>query len=388
MVQAAEASRGPAAGWACLALAGIIGLAALVGPRTVRAQAFDPKAVHDRRAHDLVERGRLDEAVVEWREALKFAPESLPIRRNLGLVLLKLGRAEEAEEVLLEALSQEPNSALTHLYLGRTYLHQGKLHLAASELETAQALEPTNPDVDVSLALLNIRQGSYGKAESHIQRALTFNFNDPNLHAALGDVYRAQGKWDKAEEAYQSALELDASHAGAKRGLKETEAGRQGRRMFSGIAGPHQRPTFFGGDKPSKDDVINVSIPQLGTEGGHAVLRGFVVNVGENPVASIDLNFMVIEKETGRIHAQRFAHIEREILEPGERADYILEWEEGLEPGRFRLQMKVAWAELLEEPRQGPSPEEAARREPPETSGPEVKLPSPMPEPLPSRPRQ
>lgn len=388
MVQAAKASRGTAAGWKCLTLAGIVGLVALVGPQPARAQVFNPRAEHDRRAHDLFERGRLEEAVVEWREALKFAPESLPIRRNLGLVLLKLGRSEEAEEELLEALSLEPNNALTHLYLGRTYIDQGKLRMAASELETAQALEPTNPDVDISLALLNMRQGRYDKAEAHIQRALTFNYNDPNLHAALGDIYRAQGKWDKADEAYQAALELDASHPGAKRGLKEAQAGRQGKRTFSGIAKPSQRPTFFGGDKRSKEDVINVSIPEIGTEGGQPILRGFVVNVGDHPVASIDLNFMVIDKSSGRIHAQRFAKVEREILKPGEKTDYTLEWEEGLEPGRFRLQMKVAWAELLDSPGEGPSPEEAPPGEAPDTTKPEVKLPRPMPEPLPSQPRQ
>jgi Flp pilus assembly protein TadD len=459
------------------------------------AQITDLRAEHDRRARELVNRGQLEEAAAEWREFLKLAPDNIPIRRNLGVVLLRLGRVEEAEEVLLEAVSLDPNQAATHLHLGRTYLRQGKTRLAESELLTAQSLDPTNPNIDISLAVLEIRKGNYASAETHLQRALTFNYKDPDIHAALGDVYRAKGRWDQAEKAYRTALKLDAFHLGAKRGLQKTEGERRlkaaspeersilnalrvenpttriegGRFVVEGlvaniskrattkyvtvtcqlygrhqriiaekealaepeILGPGQRgrwklsvpynpefsgqmelgvkaivedpeakeagrealkrpsvgrpkeqATFFGGNQATREDVLKVSIPKLGTQDGRTVLHGYVLNVGVHPVASIDLNFRIVERTTGRLHTQQFAQLERQALEPGERADYTLEWKEGVDPNSFRLQMKVGWAELFDPAAATPVPQAPSPR-----AVPEEKLPHPMPEPLPSRPR-
>lgn len=454
-------------------------------------------AEHNRRARDLIERGLIEEAADEWREALKIAPKNVVIRRNLGVALLKLGLVEEAEEVVLGAVSLEPNHAVNHLILGRIYLRQGKTGMAEAELRTAQRLDPVNPEIDINLAVLAMRKGAYLEAESHLERALTFNYNDPDVHAALGDVYRATGEWDRAEASYRSALELDAFHLGAKRGLQELEADKTRaaaspeERQLMGllrvenpttriegglfvvegqvvnhsqratakyvtvtcqfyddqqriiaekdthpepdILGPGQRghwklsvphdenfsgqmeigvkavvedpeaesaqaggtpakgpveeqATFFGGDKVSREDVLKVSIPKLATQGGKAVLRGYVLNVGTHPVASIDLNFRVVERQGGRLYTQRFAHIDREILEPGQRADYTLDWKEGLDPARFRLQMKIGWAELPSSP-PGPQGEASPPEEPSPKGPPPSRLPTPMPEPPPRPPR-
>ncbi len=488
----APASRPHAAAWAAAALAAF----ALLVPAPCPAQSFDLLAEHNRRARDLAERGRLDEAAAEWREALKLAPRSVPIHRNLGLVLLKLGRVEEAEQVLLEAVSIDPTQAASHLYLGRVYLRGAKTRLAEGELKTAQKLDPLNPDVDISLAVLAMRKGRFEAAESDLQRALTRNFNDPDVHAALGDVYRARGDWGRAEQAYRTALGLDAFHLGAKRGLQETEAerrraaappeerllmgvlrvrnpttridqgsfvvegdvlnaseratakyvtvtcqfygpaqriiaekdtrsepetlgpGQRGRwrlsvpyspefsgRMEIGVkaviedpeadralqeegrrppeAAAEERAIYFGGNEVSKGDVLKVSIPKLAIQGGKTVLRGYVLNVGTNPVASIDLNFRIVERQGGRLYTQQFARIGRNILKPGEQTDYTLDWKEGLDPSRFRLQMKIGWAEL-HEPGAEPAPEPA---EPAPPGVPPARFPTPLPEPLPSRPR-
>jgi Flp pilus assembly protein TadD len=454
---------------------------------------------HNRRAMDLANRGRVEEAVAEWREALKIDPRNVPTIRNLGIAFLKLGRVEEAEEMFLEAVSLEPNNAHSHLMLGRTYLRQGKINLAEAELKAAQRLDPLDPDIDISLAVLAIRKGDYQDAESRLKRALAFNYKDPDIYAALGDVYRAKRDWERAEETYRSALALDAFHLGAKRGLQELETERhrekappeerrlmgvlrvenpstrvegglfivEGRvlnsseqatakyvtvtcqfygpkqriiaekdthpepgtlgpgergawklsvpynkeftgRMEIGVKAviedpeaeratreaakaspPAERATYFGGDKVSRGDVLKVSLPKLATQEGKTVLRGYVLNVGDHTVASIDLNFRVVERQGGNLYTQQFARIDRDTLEPGEQTDYILAWQEGLDPGRFRLQMKIGWADLLSSPQEpGTEPPSIPPSHSPLPSGPsQGRIPTPMPEPLPAKPR-
>ncbi len=99
---------------------------AAVGAPPAPAQSFDIVAEHNRRAVALVERGEHEEAVTEWREALRTAPENVPIHLNLGIVLMKIGRLDEAEEVLLDAVRLDPRRPKAHLLLGRAYLDQGK----------------------------------------------------------------------------------------------------------------------------------------------------------------------------------------------------------------------------------------------------------------------
>ncbi|MFQ6672778.1 MAG: tetratricopeptide repeat protein [Candidatus Tectimicrobiota bacterium] len=112
------------------------------GAAVASAQTLDLPAEHNRRALALVDRGDLEGAVVEWREARRVAPENVPVLLNLGIVLTRLGRLEEAEEALQEAVRLDYQNPKAHLHLGRAYLRQGKTPLAEAELATAQRLDP------------------------------------------------------------------------------------------------------------------------------------------------------------------------------------------------------------------------------------------------------
>ncbi len=58
-----------------------------------------------------------------------------------------------------------------------------------------------------------------------------------------------------------------------------------------------------------------------------------------------------------------------------------MDWTEGVDPTRFRIQMKIGWAEL-------DLPPEARPASPHPHEAPTAKQSAPMPEPLPTTPRQ
>ncbi|MBI5243471.1 MAG: tetratricopeptide repeat protein [Elusimicrobia bacterium] len=81
----------------------------------------DPKFIeHFKKAAALYQEGRLEEAVREFREAIRIDPNVAEARCNLGVALAKLGKDDEALCELEAALKIEPKHAASWCNLGMT----------------------------------------------------------------------------------------------------------------------------------------------------------------------------------------------------------------------------------------------------------------------------
>ncbi len=76
-----------------------------------------------------------DRAIESLREALRFSPENLPLRRHLAESLLGVGRFDEAEAEFREALAQAPDDPSLKLGLAQAFAQQGKPAMALVLLE-------------------------------------------------------------------------------------------------------------------------------------------------------------------------------------------------------------------------------------------------------------
>ena len=93
----------------------------------------------------LKEIGKLEEAEVSQRKAIKYKPDFATAHSNLGNILKELGKIKEAELSTRKAIELDPNFANAHANLGNILIDQGKLEEA--ELSTRKAIE-LNPDLD------------------------------------------------------------------------------------------------------------------------------------------------------------------------------------------------------------------------------------------------
>jgi len=84
--------------------------------------------------------GKVDDAIVLFRQAADLAPGYVPSRLRLGDVLLKANRLDEAAKVYREILQIEPRQAYAHLGLGRILMAQGDWTGARDALERAASL--------------------------------------------------------------------------------------------------------------------------------------------------------------------------------------------------------------------------------------------------------
>lgn len=99
--------------------------------------------------------GRLDAAVVRFRQALQLDPALVEARNGLGIALGRQGRLAEAEAEFRAALALEPESSYLLNNLGYLQILAGRFDDAAASLARASQLDRGNSQTRENLALLD-----------------------------------------------------------------------------------------------------------------------------------------------------------------------------------------------------------------------------------------
>jgi len=106
---------------------------------TLKLRALAKEAIQ------LRNRGELDEAVKELREATRLDPENSDLHRELGITFLLNKDWKRARIEMLEAIRHDPTDADAHNGLGYALEKLGELQPALNEYRTATHLEPDDP---------------------------------------------------------------------------------------------------------------------------------------------------------------------------------------------------------------------------------------------------
>lgn len=198
---------------------------------------------HNARGIDLADRGWLDEAVSEFRKAIRLDPQSAHAHDNLGTVLAEKGQLLEALFEYVEAVKADPDSPTAHHYLASFLAGQGH-DLAVQQYRKALELEYDFPDAHLNLALALAERGflaeavaeleiahaqadedetiqhelacclidleRYPEAIGHLKKIIKRYPEHIEAYVDLGIAYTAQGFFAEAEGTFRSALEIDA----------------------------------------------------------------------------------------------------------------------------------------------------------------------------------
>jgi len=124
--------------------------------------------------HALSKNKRLDEAVVQFKKALRIKPDEPDVYNNLGAALKEMG----------------------------------KISQATNNWKKALALDPGHPDAHFNLGHTMRQQENYEQAIYHFQKALQAKPNWPEAYYELGGVYFRQGRLDLAALQCIDALRL------------------------------------------------------------------------------------------------------------------------------------------------------------------------------------
>jgi Flp pilus assembly protein TadD len=141
----------------------------------------------------------IQEAVREFQEALRLAPDSAREKLNYALALMRANREEEAVPRFEEVQRQAPSLPHTWFNLGIYYKRRGDANRAAAQFEGMIARTPGEPIAHYQLGTLYRQLNRNAEAQAQFERAAEL---DPLLAAApfqLYNLYRVAGDAQQAD---------------------------------------------------------------------------------------------------------------------------------------------------------------------------------------------
>ena len=182
--------------------------------RTIDARESDASIPREaRRAYErgvkAAARGKVEEAVQGYREALRIAPEYVYALNDLGVLLTRAGRPAEAVQVLRQAVAIAPSSYPPALNLAIALLDVGKSEEADGYATKAAELDPSAAEAPFVSARAARALGDLERAVVAYERA--FHLGGFDLAVAefeLGQTYEELGQREAAARAYATFLTI------------------------------------------------------------------------------------------------------------------------------------------------------------------------------------
>ena len=178
----------------------------------------------------LQDRGKLDEAALYYRRALKIEPANATALNSLATVLLLGGQLSEAITELRAALSADPNYLNARYNLARALAAAGNLSEAEGEYSAFLAQRPEDAGAQAALGTVCFAQKKYPDALTHLQAAARLNPNDADVRANLGTVLAISGDLPGAIQAFEESLRLNPAQPAARQNLMRAKAALAARR--------------------------------------------------------------------------------------------------------------------------------------------------------------
>jgi len=154
-----------------------------------------------------------------FEHAADVVPNNYMAITMLGSQVARDGKLDEAIEQYRRALRLKPGFPEAHFFLGNALDQQGKLDEAIAEYQKALWFRPITETTHVLLGAAFAKEGKYDEAVAHYQAALKLDPDSAVAHNNLARVLHTQGKLDDAIEQYTAAVTLDPKLAQAHNNL-------------------------------------------------------------------------------------------------------------------------------------------------------------------------
>ncbi len=160
-------------------------------------------------AYSQADRG--EQAIAEYKEAIRLAPEERQLHYWLAVEYANSSKTTEAIEAYRAEIRLAPNSYESMYGLGRLLVQSDGAAEGVSMLRRVLAGEPTQTDAFYYLGLGEKNMGAYAEAEHDLLQATT-RVDDADIRQrafyALSQVYRAEKRPDEAKAALAQFVAL------------------------------------------------------------------------------------------------------------------------------------------------------------------------------------
>jgi len=139
----------------------------------------------------LEQKGRLAEALAEYREVASLSSDNVEARYNLGNLLDKMSRPEEALSELRQAVQINPKLPSFHDTFGAVLVELGRFDEAVSQFAEAVRLDPAYPAAHFDMGKVMLKQGRDAGALDEFRAALRLDPDNFQILAYTAHVLAA-----------------------------------------------------------------------------------------------------------------------------------------------------------------------------------------------------
>ena len=163
----------------------------------------------------LLRRDRIDEAVEQFRNAVRLQAASADAHSNLAVALQRQGRRDEAIGHYQLALKLRPRYPQAHYNFATALEAAGRLPEALENYSLVLRERPNFLDARFNLASVLLRLERYDEAIAQFQQVLQLSPDSPDALTNLGVAFDRKGRLDEALHCYQKVIELKPDDAKA-----------------------------------------------------------------------------------------------------------------------------------------------------------------------------
>ena len=185
-----------------------------ISPEIELKQAAPPQLLpqearyHLEQGQILYDAEKIDEAILQWQEAVRVAPHAAKAYHLLGVAFRKRGQHPQAVGAFQQALRLEPDNATAQVQLARAFEATGDTPAALAAYHTALQLVPSAPYVHNRLGHLAAAKGDWQTAVNEWQQTIQLAPNYAYAHAHLGEAFEKIGQKREALAAYERAVPI------------------------------------------------------------------------------------------------------------------------------------------------------------------------------------
>ncbi|HZU38253.1 MAG TPA: serine/threonine-protein kinase [Gemmataceae bacterium] len=163
----------------------------------------------------LFDAGRSDEAITEYRHAIRLQDHYAEAHNNLGVAFGAKGQLDQAIEEFQHAIRLRKGFAIAHCNLGHTFRKKGRLDDAVAEYREAIRFKKDYLEAHGSLGDLLRNKGALAEAITECREAVRIKTNSVGAHYNLGLALHEASRLDEAIGEYRETIRLNPNFAEA-----------------------------------------------------------------------------------------------------------------------------------------------------------------------------
>lgn len=152
--------------------------------------------------------GKVDQAIGEWREALRLTPQAARAHHLLGLAFRDQKDHTQAAAAFQQALQLEPDNATAYVHLARAFEALGKEQEAFDTYQKALQLVPSAPYVHNRLGYILAGRKDWQGAANEWYQTIQLAPHYAYAYANYGEALEKMGRQKDALSTYKNAVPI------------------------------------------------------------------------------------------------------------------------------------------------------------------------------------